>query len=54
MNLNEGDKIASLAKIAREENGDAPPAAEAPPSETPPGTQEPVAGEGSAPEAPAE
>jgi DNA gyrase subunit A len=29
MNLNEGDKIASIAKVAREENGDEP-TAEAP------------------------
>jgi DNA gyrase subunit A len=40
MNLNEGDKIASLAKVAKEDTEEEPsasePAPEAPPSETPP------------------
>jgi DNA gyrase subunit A len=50
MNLNEGDKIASLAKIAREENGGGSSPAEAPAPENPPSTEEPRAGQEPPPE----
>jgi DNA gyrase subunit A len=51
MNLNEGDKIASLAKIAREENGNGPNAAEPTPEAEPPTTEpEAQADQGSAPQ----
>ena len=54
MNLNEGDKIASLAKIAKEDV-DAQAAADAPSiSDVPPETKEPEADQGPGSEPPAE
>jgi DNA gyrase subunit A len=50
MNLNEGDKIASLAKIAREDNGTAASAEESPAN--PP--QDPASGDGQPSDTPAE
>jgi DNA gyrase subunit A len=52
MNLNEGDKIASIAKIASEANGDSSPGAESPPAEAPPSVEGPPADSGTAPETP--
>ncbi|MCI0682991.1 MAG: DNA gyrase subunit A [Gemmataceae bacterium] len=52
MNLKEGDKIASIAKVAREEvdpaaeSKEPPPPAEAPPTDAPPATDAPPTGEG--------